>query len=751
MGCADTHNFDHLLITHHNAKDMKRSLFLSYLIMLICMSVSAQKATSGNGSEKYLWQNVPIRGGGFVPGIVMHPTAKDVRYCRTDMGGAYRWDGQDKSWHQLLDWLPESETNLQGVESIAIDPGNPLHVMLACGTSSRSNGAILVSDDGCQTFMRTDVAFGMGGNEDGRGNGERLMFDPNNSDIAYMGTRYSGLWRTADNGRNWSRINSFPAEGIVTSAFMNGVVYVAASHELYCSKDNGSTWQAIGKQPSGFFITHMVNDSKGRLIISYASSPGPSQMTDGALFIYDTQKGVWTDITPFKPEGSETLGFGYAAVAVDANNPKHIIASTHSLWGKYGFGEDELFRTIDGGKHWTPIFLNGYEYDCSLAPYTAMAPLHWMFDIEIDPFDSEHAMITSGFGGWETFNLSDSEKKGGRVKWNLISSGIEETVPLEIYCPPSGAKVLVGIGDYGSFTYDDITKVPESSNGYPFFANTDGITGAWLNPEICVRVGEVFHGTEDQLPISWSEDGGHKWHMCESVPQKGALHGHIAVSARGTSWIWTPSRSSAFLTTDRGRTWTECQGLPKNMRVIADKQDDRRFYAVDVVARHLYKSNDGGRTFICDSLAIGGPAPRFPRQMMPMNRGDWRGGQDRVYAVPGHEGELWIAAYDGLYHLTAEGAENGIIRPESFSQIRTINAFGFGKGLTSDYPSLYLIGIVNGEYGFFRSDDKAKTWIRINDEDHQYGHVLHIAGDMQEYGRVYIGTHGRGLVTGQKQ
>ena len=31
-------------------------------------------------------------------------------------------------------------------------------------------------------------------------------------------------------------------------------------------------------------------------------------------------------------------------------------------------------------------------------------------------------------------------------------------------------------------------------------------------------------------------------------------------------------------------------------------------------------------------------------------RGDPRGGQDRIYSTPGREGDLWIAAYDGLYH-----------------------------------------------------------------------------------------------------
>ena len=87
----------------------------------------------------------------------------------------------------------------------------------------------------------------------------------------------------------------------------------------------------------------------------------------------------------------------------DSRNPKHLIASTHSLGGKHGYKSDEMFRTTDGGKSWKPIFKTGYEYDYSKAPYTKVAPLHWMFDIEIDPTDAEHAMFTTGFGGWETF------------------------------------------------------------------------------------------------------------------------------------------------------------------------------------------------------------------------------------------------------------------------------------------------------------------------------------------------------------
>jgi len=72
-------------------------------------------------------------------------------------------------------------------------------VYIACGTyTSSSNGAILCSYDGGRTFARVDVPFTMGGNENGRGNGERMMVDPQNVNIIYMGTRLHGLWRSTD-------------------------------------------------------------------------------------------------------------------------------------------------------------------------------------------------------------------------------------------------------------------------------------------------------------------------------------------------------------------------------------------------------------------------------------------------------------------------------------------------------------------------------------------------------------------------
>ena len=147
--------------------------------MLGGMPMLAQDISPVN-SVSYEWKSVPIVGGGFVDGIVFHPEAPGVRYCRTDMGGAYRWDAVSNQWTPLLDWISLDESNLtRGWRALPSTRRIRRTCILTCGTyTSSSNGAILCSYDGGRTFTRVDVPFTMGGNENGRGNGERMMVDP---------------------------------------------------------------------------------------------------------------------------------------------------------------------------------------------------------------------------------------------------------------------------------------------------------------------------------------------------------------------------------------------------------------------------------------------------------------------------------------------------------------------------------------------------------------------------------------------
>ncbi len=733
------------------------------IILAAILSACGLRLAAAPPSAPYVWKNVQMVGGGFVDGIIFHPTAKGLRYARTDMGSAYRWNEAAKRWEPLLDWVPYEDLNLMGVESIAVDPSNPGRVYLSCGTYTNEktpNGAILRSSDRGRTFQRTNVPFKMGGNENGRGNGERMAVDPNNGNIIYLGTRQAGLWRSTDRGVTWNRVESFPdvteagpppkphewwkrPNGVVFVVFDprsgsrgkgSATIYAGASlmgtNNLFRSTDAGKTWQPVPGQPTQYRPLRPALASDGMLYITYGTDPGPWRMTDGGLWKLNTRTGAWTDITPDKPTSQRP--FGYAAVSVDAHNPQALIVSSF-----YRPGGEEIFRSTDGGNTWKPVFAGGGTYDFSLAPYVAHTPIHWLFDIEIDPANPDHAMFTTGYGGYETFDLTDVDS-GKPTRWSVMSTGIEESVALDLLSPPQGAHLLTAIGDYGGFVHWDLDKpAPEGNYDHPHFGNTNGLACAANKPEIIVRVGRASGNRGGN--IGYSLDGGKSWQPTASAPQRSSTLGHIAVSSDGTTWVWTPEHSAVSFTRDRGATWTDSQGIPRDTRVIADPVNPLKFYAIALFDGKLFTSADGAATFTERPLNLPDGLPQRGG-----DRGDDRGGQDRIYAAPGKEGDLWLAAFNGLYHSTDAGAT--FVR---LGGVKEIHAFGFGKAAPgAGYPALYLVGVVSGVRGIFRSVDTAETWVRINDDQHQWGLVLHITGDPKQFGRVYVGTHGRGTIYG---
>ena len=209
--------------------------------------------------------------------------------------------------------------------------------------------AILYSYDGGKTFTRVDVPFTMGGNENGRGNGERMMVDPLNGNIIYMGTRLHGLWRSKDKGQSWHRVTSFPdvtetfnpqdrsswmnrGSGIICVAFSPDAItdeqgtrdiYVAVSlkdrDNLFVSHDYGTTWQPVEGQPTQYRPTSLSISGNKELVLTYGDTPGPSTMKDGGVWKYDIDKNKWTDISPIRIKKGEKAGFGYISSSIDPN------------------------------------------------------------------------------------------------------------------------------------------------------------------------------------------------------------------------------------------------------------------------------------------------------------------------------------------------------------------------------------------------------------------------------------------------
>lgn len=679
-------------------------------------------------AQTYTWGNVAFGGGGFVTGTVGHKTSGDI-YCRTDVGGAYRWDAVNSKWIPLLDWNSDNETTYQGAEALALDPQNANNVYILAGTSYFNGGktAILKSTDKGNTFTEVNVTsqFTAHGNGMGRSNGERLAVDPNNSNILFCGTRSKGLWKSTNGGSTWT----LAWNGVTTTANENGIcfvlfdpssvsggvtqtIYIGVSrtgdNNIYKSTDGGSTFTPI--QPDNAFMPHRaaLSADNSTLYLVMADKEGPWNPGSGRVYKLATATGTWTNITP----NGNNLPYG--GVSVDPTNKNRVIVSTINVYGNFHFGAwgENIFLSTDGGSTWTSKLTEASTID-KIGISWLNGSIHWGGSIEFDPFNPAKVRVISGNGLFTCDNINAST-----TAWKFDVKGIEEVVPLDIVSIPGGPLGMV-IGDYDGAVYSDIYSYPPSIHT-PNMGTTTGIAYAANNSSKMVRVGNNMY---------YSTNQGTSWTQTASM---NGSKGKVALSADGNTILHCPEGSSTtYYSTNNGGSWASVGGTNvSGATPVADFVNTNKFYIYNSNSGQLLVSTDKGVSFAASAS----------------NPGQW--GSQLIRAVPGNEGHVWVPLYGGgLKYTTNNGTSWTTV-----SNVTYCGAVGIGKAAPSaTYPALYIWGTVGGVRGIFRSIDQGANWTRINDDAHEWGgpgNGNFVMGDMNVYGRVYMSTVGRGLVVG---
>ena len=727
-------------------------------------------------AQSYKWSNVEIVGGGFVPGIIFNKKEAGLVYARTDIGGAYRLDNATGRWTPLLDSIGFDDWNLTGVDSLATDPVDPNRVYVLAGTYTNSftsqNGAVLRSTDRGATWQRTNLPFKSGGNMPGRSMGERLAIDPNRNTTLYLGARSgNGLWRSTDSGATWSRVTSFTAvgtyveragdaylgdrDGVVwvtfdprtgTAGTASRTIYVGVAdkaNSVYRSTDAGATWAPVPGQPNGFLPHHAVLASTGQLYVTYSDGAGPYDGLKGDVWRFDTASGAWALISPV-PSSSADDYFGYGGLAVDAQHPDTLmVASLNSWWP-----DTILFRSTNRGATWTRIWDWGsypnrtlrYTQDISAAPwlvFTNPSPvppvpspqLGWMVgDLEIDPFNSNRMLYGTGATIYGTTNLTAWDT-GGAIAITVQARGLEETAVLDLVSPPSGAPLLSGLGDVNGFRHDSLTAPPSRMFNSPSFA-AQSLDYGELMANFIVRAGNVDKSANPNVNrAAFSFDGGANWFQASSEPPGVTGAGTIAAAANASRVVWSPAGTTPAFSTTNGSSWTASTGAPAGASVASDRVNPMRFYAF--AAGRFYASTNGGASFAATPASGLPPTARFK-------------------AVPGREVDVWLAGGTegglyGLWHSIDGGASF-----TKLSNVQEADNIGFGKPAAGQtYPALFTSAQLGNVRGLYRSDNAGASWVRINDNNHQFGSTGGaITGDPRVYGRVYVGTNGRGIIYG---
>ena len=329
-----------------------------------------------------------------------------------------------------------------------------------------------------------------------------------------------------------------------------------------------------------------------------------------------------------------------------------------------------------------------------------------------------------------------------------MSPGIEETVALALYSPTKGAHVITAVGDYSGFVHWDLDKpAPDGNPKPPFLGNTHDVSGGELKRERDrPRRPPAREPGRSATPWMAGRPGRNRRRCPTPWPRQGTSPS--PPTAR--TWVWTPNERVPYVTSDKGASWTACAGLPKDTRVVADRVNPKRFYGDRPVRRQVVRKRRRRGQVHGAAAGLAGWAAQTRRQRQRQSHRSRRrsrrpgpdlrhagtarrslaGGLRRPVPCPGGEG---IRSHCLAWSRSTASA-SARRRPERKKD---------GKA-----AALYLVGTVQGQRGFFRSTDGGATWVRINDDQHQWGLVLHITGDPKKFGRVYVGTHGRGTFYG---
>ncbi|OIQ98481.1 xyloglucanase precursor [mine drainage metagenome] len=753
--------------------------------------------TAGSVAPSKGWTTVKMGGGGYIPGIIYHPTVANLRYARTDMDGVYRWDNGISQWTALTDGFAPEDGGNEGAESLAVDPSDASKVYMTTSMSvSYGNGRFYYSSNQGNTWSYVSLPFPVGSNNQGRAIGERLVVDPNLPSTMFYASRTAGLWKSTNYGLNWSQVTllsnyvmtaadmtnsnggspigvefvvfdttvqttGFTPTGNATQTIYVGVapdykVLAGLSSYLYKSTDGGATWTGIaipaavtsattGTPPAPVlpYIPHVARAADGMLYIPFASSSGPGSGAPSWLYKFDGTN--WTKLLD-SSMGPYYGGIGGLSVYGTGATTK-IAFGVSGTWGDATWVQIAM-ASADAGATWHEIGRSG-DTNGSLNYHDVSGYWGWVDDLQIDPFNPNH--VTYGIGGGIMSSTDAFSASGWLPHWTFDVNGIEEMVNLVMTAPPPTASyaLLSGHGDTGLYVNTSLTSSANNRSPGLGGGNGTGIDMAWNNPAYIAAV-----GTYVTSKGAYSTDSGVTWTNFPTVPPTASNtgdHSRVAVTADGSNVIWSVAGQIPYYTTDNGTTW-KATNLPApasaynaSYHIAADRKNPLKVYAYDhggdwwnpPGSGKFYYSTDGGHTFTASTQTW-----------------DPYGFNNTDLAVnPFAEGDLWLADANNLWHSVDSGVTwtkltGTLVGTGNTTQHGAMKvALGVPAAVSSYSAAVYFVGrLLTGGvyvYGVYRSDDAGAHWTRIDDDNHRYGGVGGIVADTRVYGRVFLA--GRGM------
>jgi len=198
---------------------------------------------------------------------------------------------------------------------------------------------------------------------------------PGNPDVFYMGSVQGGIWRSSDDGQDWTNVSDGKIPGIADSigalavAPSNPKIVYAGTGEpdirsdvdtgdgLYKTTDAGETWSYAGLRETRVTAKIVVDPNDPNVV--YAATLGHVFAPNPDCGVYKTTDGgkTWRKVL-FVDNGT-----GAIDLVMDVHRPSVLYAAMWQAqrypWKLVSGGPGSgVYKTIDGGAHWAPISSN---------------------------------------------------------------------------------------------------------------------------------------------------------------------------------------------------------------------------------------------------------------------------------------------------------------------------------------------------------------------------------------------------------
>ncbi|TAN21919.1 MAG: glycosyl hydrolase [Acidobacteria bacterium] len=590
--------------------------------------------------------------------------------------------------------------------------------------------------------------------------------------VFYMATAGGGVWKTTDYGHNWSNISDkdFTTGSIGAMAIAPSnpkIIYVGSGDSaprntvltgdgMFKSTDGGKTWAHIGLE-----ATHMINwiliDPQNPDIVYVAAL--------GHLFGPNPERGVFKTTDggkSWKKILYVNEHTGAITMAMDQQDPSTVYAAMWQMsrrhWGFSSGGPGSgLYKTTDGGAHWTNI---------SHRPGLPTG-IFGKVGVAVAPSNPNvvYALIQADYKG-QAGGLFRSDNAG--QSWRLINNSMDITQRAfyygRVYVDPQDANTIY-LPNVGVYISHDSGKTlhaihPPHGDNHAFWINPKNsqifIEGNDGGATVTLNGGKAF-SSEDNQPTGQfyhaNLDEQFPFHIYGAQQDRSSVEGSSGapagvwtnVTGGEMSWV-VPTPGDPFVTYGSGyytMYWKENRrtGLTTNVSpwpaykfglqgslikyrfgwihhpaTFAPGNHDELLYGANV----LFETTDAGIHWkVISPDLTRNDKSKQGRPGGPISA-DVTGEEmfDTISSIavsPTSDNEIWVGSDDGLVHVTTDGGATwNEVRPPQLPMWSTISCIDPSKtDAGTAYVSASRFDWDDFHPYVYKTTDYGKTWATL--------------------------------------